>query len=154
MKAKLKKLKSLEIDWASYCKSRKERSQKPQIIRNSLGASVKAKMLRSLEIDWGQLLQINESKTQKPQIIRNGLQPSMNAKVQNLRIVGNRFSHLLQINETKNLKISNHQKHIRTGHEGKKAQRYDPGICMSVKDYDLERVRSSFFSPLNSLPPL
>ena len=72
----------------------------------------------------------------------------MNAKAQNPRIVGNRFSHLLQINETKNLKISNHQKHIRTGHEGKKVQKYDPGICMSVKDYDLERVQSIFFSPL------
>ena len=69
-------------------------------------------------------------------------------KLKILRIVGNRFSHLLQINETKNLKISNHQKHIRTGHEGKKVQKYDPGICMSVKDYDLERAQSIFFSPL------
>ena len=71
----------------------------------------------------------------------------MNAKAQNPRIVGNRFSHLAQINETKNFKVSNHQKHMRVGHEGKKAQKYDPGICMSMKDYDLERVRSSFFHP-------
>ncbi|MCV6575626.1 MAG: hypothetical protein OIF58_07825 [Cohaesibacter sp.] len=43
MKTKLKKPKSLEIDWVSYCKSREEKAEKLQGIRNSLKASVEAK---------------------------------------------------------------------------------------------------------------
>ena len=74
----LKKFKPLEIDWASYFKSREAKAQKLQIIRNGFEASVKAKVQKaqiisnrlglpianqSLDIDGGHLLQINESQS-------------------------------------------------------------------------------------------
>ena len=80
VKAKAQKDISLEIDWASYCKSREAKAEKRQIIRNSFGASVKAKTQKaqtttnslglavanqSLDIGGGPLLQINESQSSK-----------------------------------------------------------------------------------------
>ena len=71
----------------------KAKAQKAQIIRNSLGASVKAKVQKA-QITRNRLgpATANQwSKTQKPQIIRNSLGASVKAKAQKAQITRNRL---------------------------------------------------------------